>query len=92
MFNSDLIKYLTALSKISFTENEEENITKQMHDIIALMDKVKAFNDDVCVSSHESIKYENLREDTINNDYNTKEAISNAKCIEDNYVVVPKII
>ena len=92
MFNSDLTKYLATLSKISFKECEEENITKQMHDIIALIDKVKSFTGDVKMNSCKSIKYENLRDDTINSTCDKEEAISNAKCVKDDCVVVPKII
>ncbi len=92
MVNKDLTKYLASLSKISFSKSEEENITRQMHNIITLMDKVKEFKGNVYTSSHNSIKYQNLRDDTSDNTCNREDAVSNAKCIKDNCVVVPKII
>ncbi len=92
MVNRELTKRLGELSKITFTESEEEKITKEMSDIITLMDKVKSFDGDTPISSDNCIEYKNLREDICNNADNTDAITSNAKCIKEGCFVVPKII
>ncbi len=92
MVNKELTKHLAELSKISFTESEEEKITKEMNDIITLMDKVKSFNYNTPISSDNCIEYKNLREDICKSTDNTDTITSNAKCIKEGCFIVPKII
>ena len=44
MFNSDLTKHLAELSKLEFTDEELEQMTADMTNIIAIMDKVCEFD------------------------------------------------
>ena len=44
MFNSDLTKHLAELSKLELTDEELEQMTADMTNIIAIMDKVCEFD------------------------------------------------
>ena len=54
MFNSDLTKHLAELSKLEFTDEELEQMTADMTNIIAIMDKV-------CELIHQSLPMHLMR-------------------------------
>ena len=81
MFNSDLTKHLAELSKLEFTDEELEQMTADMTNIIAIMDKVL-----------DAVDYKDLRADEHRNSYPTEEIVKNAKNVKNNSFVVPKVV
>ena len=92
MFNTELTKHLAELSKLSFSDSELETVTKQMSDIIDLMDKVKEIDSSLETFSLPATDYENLRPDKARESFNTNLIVKNAKSVQDNAFVVPKVV
>lgn len=92
MFNSELTKHLAELSKIEFTDSELEQMTADMTNIIALMDKVCDFDSSKPAYALDAVAYSNLRPDIPKGSYPTEKIISNAKNVKNNSFVVPKVV
>ena len=63
MFNSDLTKHLAELSKLEFTDEELEQMTADMTNIIAIMDKVCEFDTSKPAYALDAVDYKDLRAD-----------------------------
>ena len=61
MFNSDLTKHLAELSKLEFTDEELEQMTADMTNIIAIMDKVCEFDTSKPAYALDAVDYKDLR-------------------------------
>ena len=92
MFDSDLTRHLAQLSKITFTDGELQKMTNDMTEIIALMDKVREFNENVDPYTLDAVGYNNLRNDNAENSNNAEEITRNAKNVKNNSFVVPKVV
>ena len=92
MFDSDLTRHLAQLSKLTFTDGELQKMTNDMTEIIALMDKVREFNENVDPYTLDAVDYNNLRNDNAENSNNAEEITRNAKNVKNNSFVVPKVV
>ncbi|MDY3972397.1 MAG: Asp-tRNA(Asn)/Glu-tRNA(Gln) amidotransferase subunit GatC [Clostridia bacterium] len=92
MFNSDLTKHLAELSKISFTDDELEQMTSDMTNIIAIMDKVCDFDTSKKAYALDAVDYNDLRADEHKDSYPTEKIVANAKNVKNNSFVVPKVV
>jgi aspartyl/glutamyl-tRNA(Asn/Gln) amidotransferase C subunit len=92
MFDEKLTAHLAELSKLEFTGDELTKMTKDMTDIITLMDKVCDFDPSSKPYTLDSVDYENLREDNYNNSYPNDKILKNAKNVKNNSFVVPKVV
>ncbi len=92
MADTELTKYLAALSKIDFTDDELERMSEDMTDIIALMDKVCGFDPAVSTYALDAVNYNDLRKDEAKPSYPTDEIVSNAEFVKNNSFVVPKVV
>ncbi|MDR3824860.1 MAG: Asp-tRNA(Asn)/Glu-tRNA(Gln) amidotransferase subunit GatC, partial [Clostridia bacterium] len=92
MFNSDLTKHLAELSKLEFTDEELEQMTADMTNIIAVMDKVCEFDTSKPAYALDAVDYKDLRADEHRNSYPTEEIVKNAKNVKNNSFVVPKVV
>ena len=92
MFNSDLTKHLAELSKLEFTDEELEQMTADMTNIIAIMDKVCEFDTSKPAYALDAVDYKDLRADEHRNSYPTEEIVKNAKNVKNNSFVVPKVV
>ena len=92
MFNSDLTKHLAELSKLEFTDEELEQMTADMTNIIAIMDKVCEFDTSKPAYALDAVDYKDLRAEEHRNSYPTKEIVKNAKNVKNNSFVVPKVV
>ena len=86
MFNSDLTKHLAELSKLEFTDEELEQMTADMTNIIAIMDKVCEFDTSKPAYALDAVDYKHR------NSYPTEEIVKNAKNVKNNSFVVPKVV
>ncbi|MDY3031616.1 MAG: Asp-tRNA(Asn)/Glu-tRNA(Gln) amidotransferase subunit GatC [Clostridia bacterium] len=92
IFDSEMTKHLAELSKINFTPDELENMTRDMTDIIALMDKVCDFDNSVKPYTLDAVDYADLRQDNYEPSYETEKIVENAKNVKNNSFVVPKVV
>ncbi|MGN0107641.1 MAG: Asp-tRNA(Asn)/Glu-tRNA(Gln) amidotransferase subunit GatC [Hominilimicola sp.] len=92
MFNSDLTRHLAELSKIEFTDDELEQMTEDMTNIIAIMDKVCDFDTSKKPYALDAVDYNDLRADEHKDSYPTEKITANAKNVKNNSFVVPKVV
>lgn len=92
MIDINLTKKLAELSKLAFADEELESITKDMTEIIALMDMVKAadLNDEPARLAE--VDYDDLREDTARESYDKEKILENAELVKNNSFIVPKVV
>lgn len=92
MFDEKLTAHLAELSKLDFTDTELAKMTKDMTDIIALMDKVCDFGTDVKPYTLDTVDYNDLRKDEYVDSYPSSEILKNAENVKNNSFVVPKVV
>lgn len=92
MFDEKLTAHMAELSKLSFTPEELTAMTKDMSDIIALMDTVCDFNPEIKPYALNAVDYEELRKDEYKDSYPTEKVLENAKNVKNSSFVVPKVV
>ncbi|MGN0181846.1 MAG: Asp-tRNA(Asn)/Glu-tRNA(Gln) amidotransferase subunit GatC [Candidatus Ornithomonoglobus sp.] len=92
MFDEKLTAHLAELSKLEFTPEELSRMTKDMTDIIALMDKVCDFDPAAKPYTLDSVDYEDLRKDNYKDSYPNEKILENAKNVKNDSFVVPKVV
>lgn len=92
MVDINLTKYLAELSKIEFTDEELEKMTKDMSDIINLMDKVQEIDASKKTYALDPVSYDDLRKDTVKESFETEKVLENAKAVKEDSFVVPKVV
>jgi aspartyl-tRNA(Asn)/glutamyl-tRNA(Gln) amidotransferase subunit C len=90
--DTNMTKYLANLGKLSFGEDELAEITKDMTDIINIMDTVKEIDItyDPYLDNH-NVYLNELRADENDASFAPEDILKNA-VKENNYFVVPKVI
>lgn len=92
MVNNEILKKLSELSQIKFSEDEEEKMLKQLKEVILIIDKIKDFQLCDNYSSENRILYKNLRNDLPSNSCKAKEIIETSEKTNANAFLIPKII
>lgn len=92
MFNAKLTAHLAELSKLEFTEDELNAITKEMDDIIALMDTVSDFDAANVFHATQSVEIDHFRADNEAPSMERQKILENAKKKEDTFFTVPKVV
>lgn len=92
MFDEKLTAHLAELSKLEFTPDELSRMTKDMTDIVALMDKVCDFDPAVKPYTLDSVNYDDLRKDNYKDSYPNNKILENAKNVKNDSFVVPKVV
>ena len=82
MFNSDLTKHLAELSKLEFTDEELEQMTADMTNIIAIMDKVCEFDTSKPAYALDAVDYKRFKGGRTSKLYPTEEIVKNAKNVK----------
>lgn len=86
------LDHICRLSKLNFTEEEQQKALAEMSDIIALMDTIKEYDityDDT--KDHNEIRYGDLRKDIPAPSFPTEKLQQNTSP-RDNCYVVPKMM
>ncbi len=86
------LDHICRLSKLNFTEEEQEKALAEMSDIIGLMDTIKEYDityDDT--KDHNEIRYDDLRKDIPAPSFPTEKLQQNTTP-RDNCYVVPKMM
>jgi len=88
------VEYVAKLSRIEMSDQELENFTSQLDDILKYMDKLNELDtDDIPPTSHVLDLKNVMREDKLTDkSLSNEEALSNAPDKEKGFFKVPKVI
>jgi aspartyl-tRNA(Asn)/glutamyl-tRNA(Gln) amidotransferase subunit C len=87
------IEKIAELARLKFTEQELENFTPQMNEILSYMDKLNELDtENVKPLSHPVEQSNVFREDEMKASIATDEALKNAPSKDEHHFKVPKVI
>jgi len=87
------VKYVAHLARIDLQENELDKLSRQLHDILGFIDKLKKIDvKDINPTSHILPINNVLREDAPQESLPSQKALENAPQREGGFFVVPKVI
>jgi len=87
------VEKIAELARLKFTEEELENFTPQMNEILSYMDKLNELDtNDVKPLSHPVEQTNIFREDEMKPSVTTEEALKNAPSKDEHHFKVPKVI
>lgn len=92
MFDTSLTAHLAELSKLEFTDDELKKITKEMVDIVALMDTVSDFESTEEFKAVDPSGIDLLRQDQAVDSMDRQDILAGAKENGDTYFKVPKVV
>jgi aspartyl-tRNA(Asn)/glutamyl-tRNA(Gln) amidotransferase subunit C len=91
--NEVLVDKLAHLSKLTFTEQEKKDISKDLQNMIGFVEKLNELDlKDVEPLMHMSNEINVLREDEIKGSVSREEALKNAPETDGQFFLVPKVI
>lgn len=90
--NTNDIKHLANLSRLHLEDSEVEAYTKQFDGIVAYVDKIKEFTNEIPAQVRGDAPVNVLREDVVENYQNPQTIIEEAPSHQDNFVKVKKIL
>ena len=89
----DDVRYIAALARLRFSEEEERHLAEQMSEILDYMDKLNELDTaDVSPMSHVLDLYNVFREDDARQRMTPEDALRNAPDADSDYFRVPKVI
>ncbi len=89
----EMIKNLAELSRLSFNEQEKEEIKKDLQRMISFVEKLNEIDTtNVEPLLHMTENTDVYREDKVQGSMSKAEALENAPLADDNYFKVPKVI
>ncbi len=89
----DDVRYIAALARLRFSEEEERHLAEQMSEIIDYMDKLNELDTtDVPPMSHVLDLYNVFREDAARQRITPEQALHYAPYADCDYFSVPKVI
>lgn len=87
------VEKIAELAKLKFSDEELENFTPQMNEILSYMDKLNELDtEDVKPLSHPVEQINVFREDELKSSVSTEEALKNSPDKTDTHFKVPKVI
>jgi len=87
------VEKIAELAKLKFTDDELDNFTHQMNEILSYMDKLNELDtENVKPLSHPVEQINVFREDELKPSVSTEEALKNAPDKTDQHFKVPKVI
>lgn len=93
MLSIEEVKKIAQLSKLEFSSEELENISKDLNEIFKYVEMIN----EVDVSNIEPLfnpldLEDVLREDVVSNTLNKKDFLDNSSISDDEFIIVPKIV
>ena len=89
----ETVERIAKLAKLSFDQNEKEEIETDMNKMLGLIDKLNELDtDSVLPLIHVSEEVNSLREDSPSMEITQKDALKNAPKKDSDYFKVPKVI
>ena len=92
MFDVSLTRHLAELSKLNFTEPQLETITREMDEIVGLMDTVADFTEDCDGFVNDAVAFADLRQDQPAPSFPREEILRNGKENNGSTFTVPKVV
>ena len=92
MFDINLATHLAELSKIEFTDDELEKITREMDEIISLMDTVSDFEDTKKLANDAAVGLNEIRSDFKKPSSPREDILKNAAKKDGKAFTVPKVV
>lgn len=92
MFDEKTTLHLAELSKLNYSEAELAQITREMDEIVALMDTVADFKAEGDGFVNDAVTFEALRADIPANSLPREDILANAKGASDESFIVPKVV
>ena len=87
------VEYIAELARLKFKEEELENFTHQLNEILSYVDKLNELNtDNVEPLSHPIENINVFRNDELKQSISTEDALKNASDKTDEFFKVPKVI
>lgn len=87
------VKYIAELARLNLSEQELQEYTQQLNDILMYMDKLNEINtDNVEPLSHPLEGTNVFREDKVQKSVNREDALKNAPDKDHQFFKVPKVI
>ena len=87
------VEHIAELARLTFNEEELENFTHQLNQILGYMEKLNELNTDNIEPLSHPVEGNNVfREDELNTSIPTSEALKNAPDKDDQFFKVPKVI
>jgi len=89
----DIINHLAHLARLSFSDEEKENLKQDLEKMTGFVEKLKEINTTGVEPLLHITDAENvLREDEVNQTITKEEALLNAPHTNGNFFIVPKVI
>ncbi|MDR0693085.1 MAG: Asp-tRNA(Asn)/Glu-tRNA(Gln) amidotransferase subunit GatC [Puniceicoccales bacterium] len=87
------IENIATLARIHLTDQERQDLTKSLDEILEYFDKLKKVNiEGVEPSAHAFPLYDILRDDEVGTPFDIETALKNAPKRRNNQVIVPKVV
>lgn len=87
------VEKIAELARLKFTDEDLENFTPQMNEILSYMDKLNELDtENVKPLSHPVEQTNVFREDELKTSISTEDALKNAPAKDDHHFKVPKVI
>ncbi len=87
------VEKIAELARLKFTDEDLENFTPQMNEILSYMDKLNELDtENVKPLSHPVEQTNVFREDELKPSISTEDALKNAPAKDDHHFKVPKVI
>ena len=87
------VEYVAELARLSFSEEEKENLIGDLNSVLGYVEKLNGLNtDDVEIIVNPYYLENKFREDVIEPSMKLSEVLNNAPEKIEEYVIVPKII
>ncbi|GAB3010073.1 Asp-tRNA(Asn)/Glu-tRNA(Gln) amidotransferase subunit GatC [Niabella terrae] len=91
--NDALVDKLAHLSKLSFSENEKDQIAADLKKMIGFVEKLNELElEAVAPLMHMSEEINVLREDTVQGSISREAGLKNAPATDGQFILVPKVI
>ncbi|KGM95957.1 glutamyl-tRNA amidotransferase [Clostridium novyi A str. 4552] len=93
MISKEDVEYIARLSKLSFNEEEEEKIIKDLNRVLTAMEKLNELKThDIEITVNPYYIENEYREDEIEKSLPLDRVLKNAPEFNEDYIVVPKVI
>jgi aspartyl-tRNA(Asn)/glutamyl-tRNA(Gln) amidotransferase subunit C len=87
------VEKIVELARLKFTDEDLENFTPQMNEILSYMDKLNELDtENVKPLSHPVEQTNVFREDELKPSISTEDALKNAPSKDEHHFIVPKVI
>lgn len=87
------VEYIASLSKLKFEENELDNFTHQLNDILAYVEKLNELDTENVEPLSHPVENKNVfREDELKPSISTEGALKNSPSKTEEFFRVPKVI